>query len=193
MAELLDSSGVALGPEDYTQPVAVDGLLPNNESITVVRVATESVSVLEVYSAEGVSLPDPNLPIGETRVTLAVDGVKRVTYSVRNLDGKESSRKAISAVTVKEAVPAVSYFGTLADPRWDKIAECETGGNWAAYGPTYQGGLGIFHQTWVGFGGRDFAGNAGNATREEQIIVGERIRKRYGFSAWGCGRQLGYR
>ena len=193
VAELLDSSGVALGPEDYTQPVAVDGLLPNNESITVVRVATESVSVLEAYSADSVSLPDPNLPIGETRVTLAVDGVKRVTYSVRNLDGKESSRKAISAVTVKEAVPAVSYFGTLADPRWDKIAECETGGNWAAYGPTYQGGLGIFHQTWVGFGGRDFAGNAGNATREEQIIVGERIRKRYGFSAWGCGRQLGYR
>ena len=85
------------------------------------------------------------------------------------------------------------YQGVLPDAYYDQLARCETGGNWAAYGPTYQGGLGIFHQTWVGFGGRDFAGNAGNATREEQIIVGERIRKRYGFSAWGCGRQLGYR
>lgn len=193
VAELLDSSGVKLGPEDYTQPVTVSGLLPNNEVITVVRVATNSVSALETYLVDSVILPDPNLPVGETRETPAVAGVQRVTYSVRNLDGKESSRTVISMVPVQEAVPAITYFGTLADPRWDKIAECETGGNWRAYGPTYQGGLGIFYQTWTNFGGRDFAGNAGSATREEQIIVAERIRKRYGFSAWGCGRQLGYR
>jgi len=191
--ELLDSSGIVLGPEDYTQPVAANSVLPNNESITVVRVATNTVTVLEPYSIDAQRAPDSALPIGETRNTPAVDGVRRATYSVRNLDGKEAARSIISSVPVKEAVPAITYYGTLADPRWDKIAECETGGNWGALGPTYQGGLGIYHQTWQGFGGRDFANNAGHASREEQIIVGERIRKRYGFTAWGCGRTLGYR
>ena len=40
----------------------------------------------------------------------------------------------------------------------------------------YSGGLGIYNGTWDQFGGRDFASNPGLATREEQIIVAERIR-----------------
>jgi hypothetical protein len=30
------------------------------------------------------------------------------------------------------------------------------------------------------------------ATREQQIIIAERIRAKYGFGAWGCGKTLGY-
>ena len=43
-----------------------------------------------------------------------------------------------------------------------------------ADGP-YDGGLGILRSTWIAFGGLEFAPNAGLATREEQIIVGQRI------------------
>ena len=39
----------------------------------------------------------------------------------------------------------------------------------------YDGGLGIYRGTWRRFGGLEFAPNAGLATREEQIIVGQRI------------------
>ena len=38
------------------------------------------------------------------------------------------------------------------------------------------------------YGGLEFAPNAGLATREEQIIVGERIYDDYGWYAWGCAR-----
>jgi len=74
---------------------------------------------------------------------------------------------------------------------WDRLAACETGGNWGATGPTYQGGLGIQYQVWAEFGGYQFASNAGYATREEQIIVGHRIWLRYGWSPWGCAGQVG--
>jgi hypothetical protein len=107
-------------------------------------------------------------------------------------DGREVERTVISAVPISEAKPNITYYGTKYDPRWDKIAECETGENWRAQGPTYQGGLGIFGQTWKGFGGSEFAQNAGDATKEEQVIVAERIRAKHGFRAWGCGKTLGY-
>lgn len=71
---------------------------------------------------------------------------------------------------------------------WDAIARCETGGNWAMRGPRYSGGLGFANTTWDAFGGRDFAPNAGLATREQQIAVAERVHARYGLSGWGCRR-----
>jgi hypothetical protein len=71
---------------------------------------------------------------------------------------------------------------------WDGIAECETGGNWSMQGSTFSGGVGFANSTWNGFGGREFAPNAGQATREEQIVVAERVYARYGLSGWGCKR-----
>jgi hypothetical protein len=71
---------------------------------------------------------------------------------------------------------------------WDGIAECETGGNWQMQGSTYSGGVGFANTTWSGFGGREFAPNAGMASREEQIVVAERVYARYGLSGWGCKR-----
>ena len=108
-------------------------------------------------------------------------------------NGAVDSKTVISAVPTTEAKPKIIFFGTKADPRWDKIAECETGGNWHASGQTYQGGLGIYFQNWNSFGGKAFAPTAGQATREEQIQVAEQIRARHGFRAWGCGKKLGYR
>jgi hypothetical protein len=69
---------------------------------------------------------------------------------------------------------------------WDGIARCETGGDWGMVGRTFSGGLGFANTTWNGFGGREFADFAGHATREQQIIVAERVYAKYGLSGWGC-------
>lgn len=82
----------------------------------------------------------------------------------------------------KPQVQAVSHTGV----NWDGIARCETGGNWHMQGSTFSGGVGFANTTWNGFGGREFAPNAGQATREQQIIVAERVYARYGLSGWGC-------
>jgi len=69
---------------------------------------------------------------------------------------------------------------------WDGIASCETGGNWSMQGSRFSGGLGFANTTWSSFGGGQFAPNAGQATREQQIVVAERVYARYGLSGWGC-------
>lgn len=76
------------------------------------------------------------------------------------------------------------------DSIWDAIAACETQGNWKMQGSSFSGGVGFSNAAWDSFGGRDFAPNAGQATREQQIVVAERIRARVGLGAWGCARKL---
>ena len=121
-----------------------------------------------------------------------VGGVMSVTYEITRRNGEEVDRKLISKVPVAVARPTITYYGTKADPMWDRIAVCETGANWGLVGDEYSGGLGIYNRTWDAFGGRDFAPNAGLATREEQIIVAERIKADVGISGWGCARIMGY-
>lgn len=90
--------------------------------------------------------------------------------------------------------------GLPPDSYWDRMAMCETGGNWAHYPyGTWTGGLGIYNQTWRGWGGLEFAPTAGQATREQQIIVANRIATQgygslgpVGYSAWGCLATVGY-
>lgn len=109
-------------------------------------------------------------------------------------------------------------FSELGKPRaldtyWEFMAQCETGSNWQNSGK-YSGGLGIYIQTWIGFGGRQFAPTPHEATKEEQIIVANRIstqgyqtkntfltlddrlndrpffRPPSGFSGWGCAKHI---
>jgi hypothetical protein len=78
------------------------------------------------------------------------------------------------------------YYRPKTGVNWDGIARCETGGNWSMHGASYSGGVGFYNGTWNSFGGRQFAANAGSATREQQIVVAERVYARYGLSGWGC-------
>jgi Transglycosylase-like domain len=74
---------------------------------------------------------------------------------------------------------------------WDSIAACETQGDWSMQGSSFSGGLGFANSAWSAFGGHEFAPNAGRATREEQIVVAERIRAAVGMQAWGCAKRVG--
>lgn len=57
---------------------------------------------------------------------------------------------------------------------WDRLAYCETHGDWKN-GGNWAGGLGIAQSTWYAFGGREFARSPHLATRQEQIVVANRI------------------
>jgi len=115
-----------------------------------------------------------------------------VTEEVRRVNGVATSRTTISKVPIVAAVPTIHYYGTKANPMWDRIAACETSGNWGFVGPSFSGGLGFFNGTWDAFGGRKYASNAGLATREQQILVAMEVQRKVGLSGWGCARKLGY-
>jgi hypothetical protein len=74
----------------------------------------------------------------------------------------------------EELIPSEAAPSTGGSP-WDYQADCETGGDWSMQGSMYSGGLGFLNSSWNAYGGQEFASNAGLATREQQIIVAERI------------------
>ncbi|MGV9711107.1 transglycosylase family protein [Gordonia sp. NPDC003424] len=78
------------------------------------------------------------------------------------------------------------------DAEWNQVAQCESGGNWAINtGNGYQGGLQFSPSTWAGHGGTEFAPSANQATREQQIVVAERVLGSQGKGAWPvCGTGL---
>jgi hypothetical protein len=132
------------------------------------------------------------MAVGERRVVAGAPGVMSVSSEITRRNGEEVERKTISRAPTTLARPTITYYGTKADPMWDRIAQCETGGNWGMQGPLFSGGLGFYNGTWDQFGGRAFATNAGLASREEQIQVAENVRASVGIGGWGCARVLGY-
>ncbi|BAV22641.1 resuscitation-promoting factor Rpf1 [Corynebacterium glutamicum] len=79
------------------------------------------------------------------------------------------------------------------DSDWDRLAQCESGGNWTINtGNGYHGGLQFSAGTWAAYGGQEFATYAYQATREQQIAVAERTLAGQGWGAWpACSASLG--
>lgn len=78
---------------------------------------------------------------------------------------------------------------------WDRLAACESGGNWASRtNPIYKGGVQMDSTFWARYGGLAFAARADYATREQQILVAQRGLAVQGWLAWPtCSRIIGLR
>jgi hypothetical protein len=103
---------------------------------------------------------------------------------------------AAPRVTTTTAAPAPPppppKPGDPNDPAtWERMAQCEAGGNWAANtGNGYYGGLQFSVATWESYGG---TGYSHEAPRDTQIAIGQRLQAARGWGAWpGCARELGY-
>ncbi|UVY84855.1 transglycosylase family protein [Brachybacterium sp. NBEC-018] len=79
------------------------------------------------------------------------------------------------------------------DSVWDKVAQCESGGNWSINtGNGYYGGVQFSKSTWKAFGGTEYASTANLATKAEQIAVAKRTLQAQGPGAWPvCGKKAG--
>ena len=68
---------------------------------------------------------------------------------------------------------------------WDRVAECESNGNWSINtGNGYYGGLQFWHPTWKSFGGQEFAPYAHQASKIQQITIAQRVLQSQGPGAW---------
>lgn len=115
---------------------------------------------------------------------------------------RPSKTSRIAAVTglagATIALPLVSATGAQAAPadsanNWDKVAQCESGGNWnTKTGNGFSGGLQFTQQTWAGHGGTQYAPSADQASKDQQIQVAEKVLASQGKGAWpNCGTGLG--
>ena len=76
---------------------------------------------------------------------------------------------------------------------WDRIAQCESGGNWHINtGNGYYGGLQFSAGTWRAYGGTAYAPTAAGASREQQIAVATKVQHAQGWGAWPvCSARAG--
>lgn len=101
-----------------------------------------------------------------------------------------------SAPAQEESAPAPAETeSTAGGSVWDRLAQCESNGDWTINtGNGYYGGLQFHPQTWAAHGGHEFAPNAHQATREQEIVIAERVLDSQGWGAWpACSSQLGLR
>ncbi|MET7935789.1 transglycosylase family protein [Streptomyces sp. NPDC005322] len=94
---------------------------------------------------------------------------------------------ALTAGSVGIVLPFLGTGVAHAAPveTWDKVARCESGGNWRINtGNGYYGGLQFSQHTWEAFGGSGYAPRADLASKAEQIRVAEAVLRRQGPGAW---------
>jgi uncharacterized protein YabE (DUF348 family) len=198
--DALIALGVKLDRHDRTTPDR-DAVLANGDRIvfTDVRVVKRKIKNEAVPFAT-VSTPDNSMLQGQSAVDRAgVAGARHVTYRVVFVNGKVARRVVLHQRVLRDPVPAQIRVGTqVPAPNfaggssvWDRLAACESGGNWAINtGNGYYGGLQFSLSTWRAYGG---TGYPHQHSRTTQIAVATRLRDANGgYGAWpGCAAKLG--
>src|ERR1700687_1529989 len=104
-------------------------------------------------------------------------------------------RKAITVLAITGAIAMAQLVLEVpapnAEPNWDAMARCESGGNWSANtGNGFYGGLQFSPGTWAAHGGQ---GSPGAASLDEQIQVARNVLHTQGLGAWPvCGGPVGW-
>jgi resuscitation-promoting factor RpfA len=124
---------------------------------------------------------------------------KRSGSSGRGRHRKPGNHTRTLGLATAPLVAAIPLAAASASPAsaatssWDRLAGCESGGNWDINtGNGYYGGLQFADGTWDGNGGERYASRADLASRAEQIVVASRLLNSSGWGPWpGCSSRLG--
>ncbi|WP_051750599.1 resuscitation-promoting factor [Phycicoccus jejuensis] len=216
VAAVFGQLGIEHDADDTVDP-GVTTAVRDGMTITLTRIETKTQTKSESVAFKTTRTNDSSMAAGTTKtVTAGKAGSKKVTRELRYVNGKLSGTKVVKTVVTKKPVAAVVKVGTKkaavssssssssSAPRsagntsgaginlanaamWDRIAQCESSGNWSINtGNGYYGGLQFATASWLAYGGDDFAPRADLASRAEQITVANRYYAKAGLSPWGC-------
>jgi len=208
VSDALKELGVKPDGNDKVTP-AMGATLKNGETLAYTRVDVLTRRAVQPVGHGTVKQADGGMFSGQSRTLRSGrDGARRVVYRVTTENGKVTDRRAVRSTLLRAPVTTLVRYGTKQRPApkptpapapapasnyaggssaWDRIAACESGGNWAANtGNGYYGGLQFTLSTWSAYGG---SGRPDQASRAAQIAVAERVRAASGgYGAWPvCG------
>ena len=194
--EVLGKLHVGHDKNDKVSP-GLDSFVKDGDKVVFTKVTKKKVHVDRERVGFGtVEREDDSMFEGEsTTVREGRSGVRDVTYAVVTRNGKVVKKSVLEATVLQAPVARIVRVGTKAavasfssgNSPWDRIAECESGGNWAANtGNGYYGGLQFNLGTWQSYGG---SGRPDQNSREQQIAIAEKVRAAEGgYGAWPvCG------
>jgi resuscitation-promoting factor RpfB len=178
--------------------------IDDGSRIVVTRIGKfEDTKRVDIDAPTDVRYSDNMLEGQEKVVRPGRDGVNRVTFQYITVNGKRAGSNVIGHKVVREPVSRIEIHGSKEKPEpepvisgssiWDRLAECESGGNWSTdTGNGYYGGLQFSDSTWDAYGGEQYASTADEASREEQIAIAEKVQNAQGWDAWpSCAAELG--
>jgi len=200
VGEALAGLKVHVDFNDIVSP-SLDTTITDGTKIVVTRVFRTVRTVDRSVGFGTIVHDDSSLAQGTVKVVRAGRvGSEKLTYQVRGTNGKVTSKRLSSRVVTTAPVAQIEIHGTHVTPApapapaqtytstgsvWDRIAACESGGNWAINtGNGYYGGLQFSSSTWLGYGGGAYAPTANLASREQQIAIAERVQAAQGWGAW---------
>ena len=204
VAEALEDLGIELGKRDEVAP-ARSAEIESGDKIAVTRVRVDTRKVEESVAFDTVEKSDSSMLEGETEtVREGRDGARSVVYRLRFENGELVRRTELRSTVLTEPRDAVVKVGTKEpEPEpaanyasggsvWDRLAQCESGGNWAINtGNGYYGGLQFSLSTWRAYGG---PGYPHEQSRETQIAIATKLRDANGgsYGSWpACAEKLG--
>lgn len=204
VGEALTAARVKVDGDDLIKPTLGSPLKAGTRILVVKVTRKNEVKVVDLpYSTT--KTESASMYEGDKKTTTkGKTGKRSVGYVVIYHDGKVVSRKAVATKVLTKPVAEAVTVGTKkrpvpADPppsgntgAWDRIAECESGGNWKANtGNGYYGGLQFSKSTWLNYGGGKYATYPNEASKAQQIAIAEKVRDAEGgYGAWPvCGRR----
>ncbi|MFF7259976.1 transglycosylase family protein [Streptomyces sp. NPDC008159] len=124
----------------------------------------------------------------------------RTTRNARRAKAQDARRTRTTAVVAGAVLLAPLGLLTAAGNAaaadsgvWDRIAKCESGGNWRINtGNGYYGGLQFAATTWRAYGGTAYAPTADKASKAQQIAIATKVQRAQGWGAWPvCAARAG--
>ncbi|MFT3874181.1 MAG: transglycosylase family protein [Nocardioides sp.] len=201
VGEALRTLGVKIGRHDKVSP-ALDTPVSDGDRVVLTRIRFVTKAVQgEQVDFQTIDKDDSSIYEGESSVVRSgVPGLRDVTYRLTYRNGQLVATRVVRAQVTKAPVAEVRKVGTKPQPTadfsggnsvWDRLAQCEAGGNWAANtGNGYYGGLQFSLGTWRAYGG---TGLPSQHSRAEQIAIATKLRNASGgYGAWpACAARLG--
>ncbi|CAN5660880.1 hypothetical protein BH23PAT1_BH23PAT1_5600 [soil metagenome] len=145
-----------------------------------------------IYAGEKIRIPHPN----EQLKSRAPAPVSQPVHAPTEQQSPASTPAPVTTQAAPRPQPAPTQApassATVSGGVWDRVAMCESGGNWSINtGNGYYGGLQFSLSSWQAVGGNGYPHQASKA---EQIARAERLLAIQGWGAWpACSSKLGLR
>jgi uncharacterized protein YabE (DUF348 family) len=206
VAEVLAAAKITVDGNDKLS-VSKSARLVDGATFRYVRVDVTKVTERHKVAFQVIRKKSAKLDKGKTKIdVVGHNGVRTLIYVETRENGKLTTRKKTSSSITTKPVSQVILVGTketstsssgsggggVSGGVWDRLAQCESGGNWSINtGNGFYGGLQFSLGTWRAYGGSGMPNKASKAT---QIAIAKKVQADAGWGAWpACSRKLGLR
>jgi hypothetical protein len=157
----------------YSKKTSADG--------TITEISLQQIQSIEVTTNQSIEVAQ-SVPETQAQITKAKKEEPKI----------ETPTPDNSNTTTEVSNAPASAPKTATKETWERIAACESGGNWQINtGNGYYGGLQFSATTWRSAGGTKYAPLAHLASKDQQIEIADAWLAKTSWSQWGCAARLG--